>query len=52
MPAVLVETAFISNRAEEQRLASPRYQDDVAQAVARAIGAFARRDARVARAGR
>jgi N-acetylmuramoyl-L-alanine amidase len=51
MPAVLVETAFISNRREEQRLASPRYQDEVAGAVARAVGEFARRDPRVARAG-
>ncbi|HET9551963.1 MAG TPA: N-acetylmuramoyl-L-alanine amidase [Anaeromyxobacteraceae bacterium] len=50
MPAVLVETAFISNRREEQRLASPRYQDEVAGAVARAVGEFARRDPRVARA--
>ena len=30
MPAVLVETAFISNRDEERRLASVRYQEEVA----------------------
>jgi N-acetylmuramoyl-L-alanine amidase len=41
MPAVLVETAFISNRREEQRLASTKYQDEVAAAVARAVVGFA-----------
>ena len=41
MPAVLVETAFISNRAEEQRLASPAYQQLVADGVARAVVEFA-----------
>jgi len=51
MPAVLVETAFISNRREEQRLASPAYQDEVASAVSRAVEQFARSGARVARAG-
>jgi N-acetylmuramoyl-L-alanine amidase len=41
MPAVLVETAFISNRDEERRLASERYQEEVAAGVARAVTAFA-----------
>jgi N-acetylmuramoyl-L-alanine amidase len=41
MPAVLVETAFISNRAEERRLASPAYQQLVADGVARAVLQFA-----------
>ena len=41
MPAVLVETAFISNRAEEKRLASPAYQQLVADGVARAVVEFA-----------
>jgi N-acetylmuramoyl-L-alanine amidase len=41
MPAVLVETAFISNRAEEKRLASPTYQQLVADGVARAVVEFA-----------
>jgi N-acetylmuramoyl-L-alanine amidase len=50
MPAVLVETGFISNRLEEQRLASPRYQDEVAGAVARAIIDFAAQPPRLARA--
>jgi N-acetylmuramoyl-L-alanine amidase len=48
MPAVLVETAFVSNRAEERRLASARYQEEVAMDVARAIVAFAAREPRVA----
>ena len=52
MPAVLVETAFISNRREEQRLASARYQDEVAGAVARAVAAFAAQQGpRLAQAG-
>ncbi len=51
MPAVLVETAFISNRREEQRLASAKYQDEVAGAVARAVVGFAaQQGTRVARA--
>ncbi|MBK9517146.1 MAG: N-acetylmuramoyl-L-alanine amidase [Anaeromyxobacter sp.] len=50
MPAVLVETAFISNRREEKRLASPAYQEVVAQALSRAVVQFARRDPRVAQA--
>ncbi|HET8723751.1 MAG TPA: N-acetylmuramoyl-L-alanine amidase [Anaeromyxobacteraceae bacterium] len=41
MPAVLVETAFISNRAEEKRLASPAYQQLVADGVARAVVEYA-----------
>jgi N-acetylmuramoyl-L-alanine amidase len=48
MPAVLVETAFISNRVEERRLASERYQEEVAAGIARAVTAFARSEARVA----
>jgi len=48
MPAVLVETGFISNRAEEKRLREPRYQEALAQALARGIGSFARGEARVA----
>ncbi|HVP69317.1 MAG TPA: N-acetylmuramoyl-L-alanine amidase [Anaeromyxobacteraceae bacterium] len=48
MPAVLVETAFISNRAEERRLASPGYQQLVADGVTRAVCDFAGREYRVA----
>lgn len=51
MPAVLVETAFISNRTEEQRLASPAYQEVVAASLARAVEQFARKDPRLASAG-
>ncbi|MFT3916087.1 MAG: N-acetylmuramoyl-L-alanine amidase [Anaeromyxobacteraceae bacterium] len=50
MPAVLVETGFISNREEERRLASARYQDEVASGIARAVTAFSRSAARVAAA--
>ncbi len=50
MPAVLVETAFISNRAEEKRLASGSYQDEVAGAIAKAVAGFAARAERVAAA--
>ncbi|HET8542513.1 MAG TPA: N-acetylmuramoyl-L-alanine amidase [Anaeromyxobacter sp.] len=50
MPAVLVETAFISNRDEERRLASARYQEEVAAGVARAVTAFARSGTEVAAA--
>ncbi|HYQ80632.1 MAG TPA: N-acetylmuramoyl-L-alanine amidase [Anaeromyxobacteraceae bacterium] len=44
MPAVLVETAFVSNRSEERRLASASYQEQVAEAVARGVAAFAGRE--------
>ena len=50
MPAVLVETGFISNREEERRLASARYQDEVASGIARAVTQFSRSAARVAAA--
>ena len=44
MPAVLVETAFISNPEEEKRLRSPEFQQAVADAVARAVArVFSRR---------
>ncbi len=36
-PAVLVETAFISNPEEERKLADPAFQDNVAQAVYRGL---------------
>jgi N-acetylmuramoyl-L-alanine amidase len=48
MPAVLVETAFISNRAEERRLASPDYQQLVADGVAKAVADYAGGAPRVA----
>ncbi|MGH9457162.1 MAG: N-acetylmuramoyl-L-alanine amidase [Thermoanaerobaculia bacterium] len=40
MPAALVEVGFISNPGEEAKLASPGYQDVVAQALLRAIRRF------------
>jgi N-acetylmuramoyl-L-alanine amidase len=48
MPAVLVETGFISNREEERRLASTTYQDEVAAGIARAVVSYARTEQRVA----
>jgi len=40
MPAVLVELAFISNPEEEALLGSPPFQQQAAQAIARAIGSL------------
>lgn len=40
MPAALVEVGFISNAAEEARLATPEYQDTIAQALLRAVGRY------------
>jgi N-acetylmuramoyl-L-alanine amidase len=50
MPAVLVETGFISNRDEERRLASARYQEEVADGIVRAVRAFAQGSSRLASA--
>ena len=40
MPAILVETAFLSHAEEEKRLASDKYQEDVAQAIAHGVDDF------------
>ncbi len=40
IPSILVETAFISNPQEEMKLRSPRYQDQVADAIVRGIRAY------------
>jgi N-acetylmuramoyl-L-alanine amidase len=40
MPSILVETAFLSNPAEEARLRSSRYQDGAAEAIARGLKEF------------
>ncbi|HUM13241.1 MAG TPA: N-acetylmuramoyl-L-alanine amidase [Myxococcaceae bacterium] len=40
MPAILVETGFLSNPEEEKRLASPDYQDHVARAIAAGVQDF------------
>lgn len=44
MPAVLVEIGFISNPQEEQVLVSPRYQQLIAERLARSVDAFFRRE--------
>lgn len=41
MPSVLVETAFISNRREEKRLASRAYQKRVADAIVKGVKNYA-----------
>lgn len=40
MPAVLVETAFISNADEEKKLADAAFQQSVADGIAKAVGRF------------
>ncbi|XXF81482.1 N-acetylmuramoyl-L-alanine amidase [Myxococcaceae bacterium GXIMD 01537] len=40
MPAILVETAFLSHPDEEERLASDAYQDAVAQSIAQGVEEF------------
>ena len=41
MPAVLVETAFITHAEESRRLADPRYRKRTAEALVRGVEAFA-----------
>ena len=48
MPAILVESSFISNRVEERRLGSSRFQQVVADSIARAVETYARREERLA----
>ena len=50
MPAILVETGFLSNAEEEKRLASPGYQDDVARAIASGVQGFLGNRDRLAKA--
>lgn len=40
MPAILVETSFLSHPEEEERLASDEYQQSVADSIAEAVGGF------------
>jgi N-acetylmuramoyl-L-alanine amidase len=40
MPAILVETSFLSHAEEETRLASEEYQDEVASAIAQGVEDF------------
>ena len=50
MPAILVETGFLSNGEEEKRLASSGYQDEVARAIAAGVEEFLGNRDRLARA--
>jgi N-acetylmuramoyl-L-alanine amidase len=40
MPSILVETSFLSNRQEEKRLATPEYQESIADGVVEGVRAF------------
>ena len=40
MPAILVETAFLSNPEEEKLLGTRAYQDEIAAAIAQGVGEF------------
>ncbi len=50
MPAILVETGFLSNTDEEKRLASPGYQEDVARSIASGVQDFLGHRERLAKA--
>ena len=50
MPAILVETAFLSNPEEEKRLRSPKYQEGTAEAISRGVKDFLDSRRRLARA--
>ncbi|MCF7912939.1 MAG: N-acetylmuramoyl-L-alanine amidase [Candidatus Cloacimonetes bacterium] len=43
MPAVLIESGFISNKNEEKKLVKPRYQEEIANALFQGIDNFVRR---------
>ncbi len=49
VPSILVETAFISNPHEERRLADPRYQRHIAQAIFRGLRSYLVRNPPAAR---
>ena len=49
IPSVLVETAFISNPEEEQRLRTDAYQEQLADALMRGISAYFARNPPLAR---
>ncbi len=40
MPSILVETSFLSNPEEEERLADEKYQQGVADSISEAVGGF------------
>jgi N-acetylmuramoyl-L-alanine amidase len=48
MPAILVETSFLSNPVEEKLLGSEGYQDDAAEAIAEGVRGFLEERSRVA----
>jgi N-acetylmuramoyl-L-alanine amidase len=48
MPAILVETSFLSNPVEEKLLGSDGYQDDAAEAIAEGVRGFLEERSRVA----
>ncbi|RPH70573.1 MAG: N-acetylmuramoyl-L-alanine amidase [Myxococcaceae bacterium] len=50
MPAILVETGFLTNAEEEKRLGSPGYQEDVARAIASGVQGFLGNRDRLAKA--
>ena len=50
MPAILVETSFLSNPNEEKRLTSKSYQDEVARAIAAGVQDFLGQRDRLAQA--
>ena len=45
IPSILVETAFISNPAEEKKLKSKKFQDSIAKAIFKGISRYANRNA-------
>ena len=49
MPAILVETGFISNSLEEERLRGRKYQLETAEAIARGVKEFVDGRQRLAR---
>ena len=51
MPAILVETSFVSNPDEEKRLGSAAYQGDVANAIATGVGDYLGNRRRLAKVG-
>jgi len=51
MPAILVETSFVSNPDEEKRLSSAGYQSDVANAIASGVGDYLGNRRRLAKVG-
>nr|WP_138518674.1 N-acetylmuramoyl-L-alanine amidase [Limnobacter alexandrii] len=49
IPSILIETAFISNPAEEKKLANPAHQQELAEAIAKGIANYFAKNPPVAR---